>query len=747
MENNNNEKEENKNEIKENKDDNESENDYNRDDGSSGTNNNRYLNNSLARLNSELDLDKIIAGKDESQNNIANLNDILEEAKDEKFSEDNYMEGEDILNQSYLGNLFIDVLNKKKDEEKKKLRMSYFQLAGEPENNLDFGAIINAKLNEIKDKTLSFFDKTIKKFEKRYNDYISKMDDYIKENELKISKVFHKKVERNENILEFADNNIFKQFDSLIEIHENIINAIEDHIKLLNIFLQTDLIQQKNPLEYFINNNSNDILNCWFLNKINFQDINLSTVILNKDLSELCSRYLCKKKDNNFSSITIKKDTNGTLPLEADFVKENLNNLQKMKFININCEEMNSIFKNQNNQNKQINDNNNYYNKEQLPSASKLRSLSITDSNFSYINLTKIYAPDLQKLKLKSCPFGLSMKMFFDSILSHTLFLQNLYLQRCNLDDLSLSQIFKFLSENNKLLESLQNISFSGNEITTVNMSYIINNNLEFKRLRYLDFSKNNIYEFLTDNYKCLPEMKVLDLTDNNLSNYLFFQAIKSSKDIESIALLSNNIFINNNKKNADDYRKYFFKKISKFQNKIKKLNLTFLYNKEFINDFLTLTISPMVKISLIKLNLSYCGLSDDNLRVFLQNNFGLLNLEYFNLSNNFITIKIFNIILKLDTSIEKLNCLDLSMNDINSLTIKDYKELAKFVEKHSQLKKIKLQETTFPQNLLLLLENQESQEINKNLINKGIKFVVEKEHSMLIMPLKDLFEIKDKDY
>jgi hypothetical protein len=174
--------------------------------------------------------------------------------------------------------------------------MSYFQLAGEPENNLDFGAIINAKLNEIKDQTLSFFDKTIKKFEKRYNDYISKMDDYIKENELKISKVFHKKVERNENILEFADNNIFKQFDSLIEIHENIINAIEDHIKLLNIFLQTDLIQQKNPLEYFINNNSNDILNCWFLNKINFQDINLSTVILNKDLSELCSRYLCKKK-------------------------------------------------------------------------------------------------------------------------------------------------------------------------------------------------------------------------------------------------------------------------------------------------------------------------------------------------------------------------------------------------------------------------------------------------------------------
>ena len=91
------------------------------------------------------------------------------------------------------------------------------------------------------------------------------------------------------------------QLKNIREIHDNIFNAIEGHIMLLNSFLiETDLIEQKNPLEFFINKNSNDILNCWFLNKINCKKINLSNIIENKDLSELFSNYLCKKKDKLF---------------------------------------------------------------------------------------------------------------------------------------------------------------------------------------------------------------------------------------------------------------------------------------------------------------------------------------------------------------------------------------------------------------------------------------------------------------
>ena len=710
----------------------------------------RNISDNHLRINSELELDKIIAGKDESQFiNPNNINDNLEFKINERNSEndEDMEEGQNLNVNNYLGNIFRDVANKKRNLRTE--RMSIFHNFDEEKENVNFGEIINAQLNQIKDNTLSYFDKIIKEFEKRYTDYINKMTTYINENELKISKVLQKDIENDENILEFADNNIFKKFDNILEIHENIFSAIEDHVGLLRVFLrQTDLIQQKNPLEIFINNNSNDILKCWFLNKIDYQKLNLSTVIINKDLSELCSRYLIKKKDNKFSSITIKKDTKGNLSLESDFVRENIDNLEKLKVMNLKSEEINFIFKNKNNKNNKDIQNNQGDN-EIIPSAKKLRSLSIIESDFSSINLTKISTPELKKLKLKRTPLALSLRYFFDSVLGNSLFLQNLYLQKCFLDDQSLSQIFLFLSEKPQIVESLQNISFCGNEITSVDMKILIEKNCNFKSLQYLDFSKNNIYEFLTDNFKCFQKLNVLDLTDNNISNYIFFQAIKAQKEeIKSIVLLCNNMFLNNNKTNSNKYREYLDQNLGKFKYKIKKLNFSFLYTKDTINHLLALRISSMVKISLIKLNLSYCGLCNGDVCTFLQNNFGLLNLKDLNLSNNFITINIFNLILKIDLSLEKLASLDLSMNNIDSLTIEEYTDIEKFIIKHPKLKKIKFQDSTFCQDLLLLtqIEKEKCDKINKNLISKEVKFFVEKEYNILIVPLKELFELKDKE-
>ena len=732
-----------------------------KDDNANSYSSNKNLNNSLLRINSELDIDQIIAGNDESQNNIVNLNDNNNNNEEpliaDKIMEEGEFEDENLNVSFYLGNIFRDVVKRKNRNE---ARMSIYNKNLEGPKDINFVEIINAQLNEVKEKTLSYFDKTIKEFEKRYSDYILKMTNYIKENELKISKVFSKKLEKDENILEFADNNIFQQFDNILEIHENIFDAIEGHVGLLRLFLgQTDLIQQKNPLQQYINNNSNDILNCWFLNKINFQKLDLSSVILNKDLSELCSRYLCKKKDNNFSCITIKKDNKGNLSLETDFVKENLNNLEKLKFQSLKSIEINSIFQNQIKQKNQIqnlnNSNNNNINittnnnNEMVASANKLRSLSIIDSDFSSSNLTQISLPELKKLKLKRTPLTLSLKYFFESILGNTLFLQNLYLQKCLLDDQSLSHIFLFLSEKTQLVESLQNISFSGNEITSVNMKILLDKKCTFKTLKYLDFSKNNIYEFITDNFNCLPELNVLDLTDNNISNYIFFKAIESQKrEKQSIVLLCNNMFVNNNKNNAMKYREYLKDNLTTFRYQIKKLNFALLYNKDCINQLLDLRISPMVKISLLKLNLSYCGLSNENICTFMQNNFGLLNLEELNLSNNFCTVKLFDLINKIDLSLEKLISFDLSMNNVNSLSIEEYYDIEKFVDKHSHLKKIKFQDSTFCQDLLLLtqMEKEKCDKINKKLISKEIKFIVEKEYNILIVPLKELFELKDKE-
>ena len=135
--------------------------------------------------------------------------------------------------------------------------------------------------------------------------------------------------------------------------------------------------------------------------------------------------------------------------------------------------------------------------------------------------------------------------------------------------------------EKQQVLESLQNISFSGNEITTVDMKCLVEKNCIFKSLQYLDFSKNNIYEFLTDNYKILPVINVIDLTDNNISSYIFFKSINlKKKEIQSIVLLSNNIFVNNNKNNANRYREYLKENLTTFRYQIKKLNFHFYITK-----------------------------------------------------------------------------------------------------------------------------------------------------------------------
>ena len=82
-----------------------------------------------------------------------------------------------------------------------------------------------------------------------------------------------------------------------MEIHENIISSLEEHVNILFSFLdEYNLIQQKNPLEKFLNKNSREILDCWFLSKINFDKLSISNIIENKNLSGLIIRYLSKKR-------------------------------------------------------------------------------------------------------------------------------------------------------------------------------------------------------------------------------------------------------------------------------------------------------------------------------------------------------------------------------------------------------------------------------------------------------------------
>ena len=612
-------------------------------------------------------------------------------------------------------------------------------------NSINLYNIIKDRLTEVKQDTLHYLDKTKQKLESKYNYFIKKINELLFEKEKQISKLLGQN-NKNDNFINYANNNLFKKIDDILEIHENIFSALEDHINLLYSFLeQPSLMQQKKPIEYFINNFSSDILNCWFLNKIDFNQINLSSIISNKELSDLCAGYFSKTNNNVYPCLSIQKDQQGNLPLELEILYKNVKKLNKIKFIGLNKDDINNILLDIKSKNKNsiLNKKNN---NDNLTSAKKLKNLSIINCNLLTDNLPKLTFPSIKKFRLKRS--FITFNYLFEYIFGETSSLIQIYIENIRMTDNSLKTFFDFLSSKKAILETLKNLSFKGNNLTKINFLDFGMEVGQLKSLQYLNFSKNNLYEFKPDNFKILPELKVIDLSDNNISNSLLFETIKAGKDAKFIALLCNNIFIHNNHKNNFQYIKYLSDKLSLFEHKIKKVSFCLLFNKDNIEHLTKLKISPAVKISICKLDLSFCGLHDENLWKFFRNNFGLLNLEELNLSNNFLSINIFHILLKHDIAIEKLISLDLSMNNINSLNIDQYQTIEKFVDKHTYLKKIKFQDSTFSQDLLVLsqIEKEKCESINNKLKNREIKFIVEKEYSILIEPLKELFEIKNKE-
>ena len=633
----------------------------------------------------------------------------------------------------YLGNLFRDVVNKYEKEDYKGsrqlLRNTITKKRNEnsgtiEENQFDFNNIFNAQLNEVKQNTLIYLETAKEKLEIKYTNYIKNINDYISKNELKISKVLPH-FEENENFMDYADDTIFKIIDNLLEIHDNIFSALEDHINLLYTFLdQVTLIQNKNPIEYFINNNSAQILNCWFLNKINYDKLNLSNVILNKDLSDLFSGYLCKKEENNFKKLSVQKYKDGKLSRESEFFGDHINKLIKLKIKSLPGNEINDLV----NKKKKQQEGNKDFTGDYIIIGQQLRNLSIDESDFSMSDLPKFNLPVLKKVKIKKSK--ISLNYFFDSLVEQTSSLKEINIQNCKFNDKNIYDFFTLLSKKQYLQNSLQILGFSGNEITYFNLNSFINKGGILKSLNYLDLSKNDIYDFNTENFKDLPSLKVLDLSDNNISNYLFFDAIKNKyrkKQMGCIVLLSNNIFISNNKKNNHEYRKYIYQCLNTFNYRVRKISLSLLYSKDNNEELINLKISPAVKISVIKLNLSFCGLKAETVWKFLHNNYGLLNLVSLNLSNNFVTNYFFVLCVNTEILLDKLKIIDLSMNEISCKNMEELTQLEKFMNNYINLKRIKIQDNIFTKELDNLYKKDKDNitKVIDTFANKEIKFEV----------------------
>ena len=622
-------------------------------------------------------------------------------------------------------------INKNKiNENKENINTSY---------NL-YKKIIKQKLSEIKASAISFIDNIKMKMNQNYIYFSEFIYKWLKKKEKKLSKIIIDS-ENDDFYRNYFNENIYNKIKKLFDIHDYIFNSIKDQFTLLNIFLIEDqLISAKCPLEEFILKNSNFILNSWLLSNINMEEFNLSRFLENQDLSSLYKIYFSKKKEGIlFKSINLKSENKKNYTSPKNISKDIFCKISKLKMNSISNSNLSKLYE------KLLIEKDNNINEK----GNKIKSISLLNLDLysSLIEqLNKLSFPILEKFKVKKCIVPINCQIVFQNVISKTSNLQKLKIEFSRLTDKSLNELISNISKKNSMLEHTQCLSFKGNNLNSINFENLVNNNLIFKNLEELDLSDNNIYKFSTKNFRIFPKLLVFDLSNNNINNNILFEGIRKSKSkniVSFIAFMCKNIFLYNVKENNKNYIKYLNENLINFNYKIKQINLGLLYNKHIKEEINKLIFSPVIRISLLKLDLSYCGLNDIAINNFLSNNFDLINLTNLNLSNNFITINFFKLCSVNNSEeyenklIEKVSVIDLSYNKVECNSAKDIQNLYNFIFNHNYLRKIKF----YYNELLNIFKNQEinkeyKDEISKvvNLCNnRVIKFIIQKELSSSI--------------
>ena len=550
----------------------------------------------------------------------------------------------------------------------------------------DFSKIITKKLDEIKNDSISQFQEQIDKINRNFNDFKKKILTFISSKERRISGVDNN-LRSSKMIFRYAKQNIFKQLSKTIEICDNIINNIEKNFELLNVFFkENSLINNQKQIENFLIHNSILIENCSIVTKFNFTE--LDTTNLNKiEYYKSYIKYLSQKKiddERNAKNYLIKKESlqNGLL-----FIMENFANIEKLRLEGINNNEFLSILGNI-----RIN----------IEKNKKYKLAKLDIKNFSSLDtkMEKSLLNEIQKLTIQKGNFvniSLISKMFIENNKKLTF----LSLEYINMTDIGFKALLLSLVNNPDITNTLEYLSLEGNKITMIryDKDTIRGQGEYFHKLKSLNLSKNGIYKFEFA-LEILPELKFVDLTSNNIPTKSLLEKIIEIKN--KLVLLNDNMFITNSQKNNNTYIEYLNERLPTFEYEIKNLNLNFTYDIEKQTHLENLKLSQSIEISLIKLDLSFCGLHTDVLVNFFKNNPKFLSLSYLNLRYNNIKGDFFEKIMSNEEiCLDNINSIELSENEIVCETLEKIENLEKFIEKHNNLENMQLINTGFFTDLI----------------------------------------------
>ena len=583
----------------------------------------------------------------------------------------NVQENKSKINDNNLKNKTIE--RKERTRNEKNENISTNQIFFENEEKL------KEKISKIKTDAIFLLNNSINQITSKYQNFSNTIINWQKTEKLKLTKL----IKENNQKVNSTKIKLTEKVQLIFQMHENLISCLKDQLSLLDSFLNINFFDTNFPMEEFIVKNSSLIINGNFLAKIDMKKIYLNKIFENKELYEIFQNYYLKRK-NNFSQL---KSIKIKIKSANDLVSTN-DKIHQIK-------------------NKEAN------------FADKINSISFDHLNLSSFPIKKIEMnnlKNLEKLKIKKCVNLLNTNIY-ESLLNNSNNLKIIKLEYSQLTDKSFNEFISKIAKINSLIKSIKYLSFSHNYLSSITLKI---KKCTFENLEMLDFSSNNIYNFSSNNFRILPRLKVLDLSDNNINNNLLFEGILKSKKnnlINFIAFMSKNIFLYNVNDNNQKYIKYLNTNLPDLDYNLKKINLSFLYNQYNHEEISKLLFSPSIKISLVKLNLSFCGLKDAYISKFFSNNFDLLNLKNLNLHNNFLSINFFSLFEDKNKLIliDKLEKIDLSFNSLKCENKDDLEKMNIFIENHKFLKVLKLQNN----NILNIFKKNENLKKYNDEINK----------------------------
>ena len=383
--------------------------------------------------------------------------------------------------------------------------------------------------------------------------------------------------------------------------------------------------------------------------------------------------------------------------------------------------------------------------------------------NYKIINQNSLNLfPNMKKLTLRKC-HNCILKFPEDKCFK----LKNIKFERLKLISESVAFILTELLKNKSISHNLETLSFRKNQISYIDINssfielckdylvdndldeYSFSNNLNFKNLKEFDLENNSIYHFPSNNINFFPTLKVLNLSYNNFTYPIDYNALKNYKIGKNVLFIfTANLFVS-----KYEMRNIYFQELnSKFQKinyPINRLNLDYLFGKKNFHFFKELNLNNY-QDTIKYLNLGYCNLSNENIIDFFKNRFIIPNLKELNLKGNLLNDDFFILYIKNEVHLILKNLKLLNVSDNEMIQFQELNDFYNFISV-VKLTKFIIYHTKFEDyiinNIKLIIKdskakkkvnNNKSENINSlisknDIFNKFLKFIQEENQKLCV--------------